>query len=101
MVRPSAFWERFLKEDGENGSAGPPGNRAVEMSRLRNSSSWSWSVEGRMGEDLVVKKEKRLARPGLGVTGVALETGGMVANGSGFSLVGEGKRPRLMGVDSP
>ena len=55
-----------------------------------------------MGDVLVVKKEKRLARPGLGVTGVSFVTGGMVPNGSDFSLVGEeGSRPILMGEDSP
>lgn len=96
---PSAFWDKFLNEEGENGSAGPAGKSAVGISRFQNSSFWS--VGDRAGEDLVVKKEKRLVRPGLGVLCAGFVVGGMAANGSDFSFVGDGRIPMLIGDDSP
>lgn len=65
MRRASAFISRFLKDEGEKGSAGTFGKRAAEMSRWSNSSSTfvgTWTALG-VGVDLL----KNAKRDGEGV----------------------------------
>lgn len=44
LRRPSAFWSRFLKDEGEKGSTSPLGKRADRMSSVRMSSERSAGI---------------------------------------------------------
>lgn len=70
------------------------------MSRSRNSSEGAEGEEGTLaGDTLLPNREKRVGRVGFEVVSVGLVD--ISARGSGFSLVGEGMIPMLMGSDSP
>jgi hypothetical protein len=109
---PSAFVRRFLKAEGEKGSCSdgvPPGKRAVEMSRVRYSSSFKlagnctvfWVFDGVFGDEKNAKRD--VGAGAFGVLDMLLEESVLDNVGRFFNFAagrsGDASRDGVEGVE--